>query len=68
MVVVYTFVMSYALYWLTNKMVHMRVSAKSERIGLDLSQHNEKYGGEVHTELAEETPSESEWFKGIEES
>ncbi len=68
MVVVYTFVMSYALYWLTNKMVHMRVSAKSERIGLDLSQHNEEYGGEVHTELAEETPSESEWFKGIEES
>ena len=43
-VVVYTFVVTYALYWLTNKMIPMRVSAKSETIGLDKSQHNELYG------------------------
>lgn len=40
----YTFVVSYALYWITNKMIPMRVSAKSEAIGLDLSQHDEQYG------------------------
>lgn len=43
-VCVYTAVVTYGLYWLTNKMIPMRVSAKSERIGLDLSQHDEKYG------------------------
>lgn len=66
-VFIYTFAMSYGLYWITNKMVRMRVSAKSERIGLDRSQHNEEYGFD-HTELAEDCPTESEWFKGIEES
>ncbi len=40
----YTFVVSYALYWITNKMIPMRVSAKSENIGLDISQHDERYG------------------------
>ena len=40
----YTFVVSYALYWLTNKMIPMRVSARSEAIGLDISQHDEHYG------------------------
>lgn len=39
----YTFIVSYALYWLTNKMIPMRVSSKSEQIGLDLSQHDETY-------------------------
>ena len=41
---VYTFMVSYALYWLTNKMIPMRVSARSEAIGLDISQHDEHYG------------------------
>ncbi|MDD6139812.1 MAG: ammonium transporter [Bacteroidales bacterium] len=40
----YTFVVSYALYWITNKMIPMRVSARSEAIGLDISQHDEHYG------------------------
>ena len=41
---VYTFLVSYALYWLTNKMIPMRVSARSEAIGLDISQHDGHYG------------------------
>ena len=45
MVFVYTFAMSYALYWITDKIVPMRVSRSSERIGLDRSQHDEIYGG-----------------------
>jgi Amt family ammonium transporter len=44
MVVVYTFVMSYIGYWLIDHMIPMRVSAESERIGLDISQHDEHYG------------------------
>ena len=64
----YTFIMSYILYWLTNKMVRMRVSAKSERIGLDKSQHDEEYGVETHTEIAEEVPSESEWIRSVGEN
>ncbi len=43
-VIVYTFVMSYFGYWLIDKMIPMRVSSESERIGLDLSQHDEHYG------------------------
>ena len=43
-VIGYTFVVSYGLYWLTNKMIPMRVSLQSEKIGLDLSQHDEHYG------------------------
>lgn len=43
-VIVYTFLMSYALYWITNKMIPMRVSPAGERMGLDLSQHGEHYG------------------------
>ncbi|MBP1614039.1 MAG: ammonia channel protein [Bacteroidetes bacterium] len=52
---VYTFVVTYALYWLTNKMIPMRVSAESEQIGLDISQHDEHYGmvGFGERELAE---------------
>lgn len=50
----YTFVVTYALYWLTNKMIPMRVSAESEQIGLDISQHDEHYGMESgERELAE---------------
>ena len=46
----------------------MRVSAKSERIGLDKSQHDEEYDTEVHTEIAEEVPSESEWMRSVAEN
>ncbi len=50
----YTFVVSYALYWLVNKMIRLRVSGKSEAVGLDCSQHGERYGGEsLPRELAE---------------
>lgn len=67
-VFVYTFIMSYFLYWVTNKMIPMRVSRRSEEIGLDKSQHDEEYGSESTTELAEDTPSEAEWFKAMEQS
>lgn len=43
-VIGYTFVMSLALYWLTDKLIPMRVSARSEEMGLDMSQHDEIYG------------------------
>ena len=50
-------------------MVRMRVSERSERIGLDRSQHNEEYGAEVaNTEIAEEIPSEAEWMKSVSEN
>ena len=54
-VIVYTFVVSYGLYWITNKMIPMRVSKESEKMGLDRSQHDEMYGSEavVERELAE---------------
>jgi Amt family ammonium transporter len=40
---VYTFGGSYLLYVVTNKIIPLRVSPKSERIGLDLTQHDESY-------------------------
>ncbi len=40
---VYTFGGSLLLYWLTNKLIPLRVSQKSEILGLDLSQHDELY-------------------------
>lgn len=43
-VIAYTFVMSYFGYWLIDKMIPMRVSAQSEKVGLDFSQHDEHYG------------------------
>lgn len=43
LVFAYSFAMSMALYWLTNKMIPMRVSKQSERMGLDMSQHDEVY-------------------------
>lgn len=54
-VIGYTFVMSMALYWLTNKMIPMRVSEKNERLGLDASQHDETYGlsGDEEREIEE---------------
>lgn len=66
MVFVYTFAMSYALYWLTNKLTPLRVSRRNEEIGLDISQHDEEYG--VETGIAEDTPSDDEWFRGIAEN
>ena len=42
--VIYTFTASYLLYYIINKFIPMRVSEESEYIGLDISQHNEKYG------------------------
>ncbi len=64
-VVVYTFAMSYFLYWITNKMITMRVSEKSEHLGLDLSQHDEHYGkfrelAEYESEVTVELEKESE--------
>ena len=43
-VIAYTFVVSMLLYWVTNRMIPMRVSPKSESLGLDASQHDEVYG------------------------
>ena len=62
----YTFFMSYAIYWLTNKMIPMRVSRHSEEIGLDRSQHDEEYAGETGTGIAEDTPSDYQWFNSAE--
>ena len=54
-VIAYSFVMSLFLYWLTNKMIPMRVSEKNERLGLDASQHDETYGlsGDEEREIEE---------------
>ncbi|MCL3782235.1 ammonium transporter [Prolixibacteraceae bacterium JC049] len=40
---IFTFGGSYALYWITNKIIPLRVSKEAEEVGLDLSQHNESY-------------------------
>jgi Amt family ammonium transporter len=57
MVVVYTFVVAYALYWITNKMVTLRISEKSEKLGLDLTQHDEVFGTPLLShELADSAP------------
>lgn len=64
MVFVYTFAMSYTLYWITDKIVPMRVSRSSERIGLDRSQHDEIYGGE--TGIAEDSMSLEDWYRKME--
>lgn len=40
-VAVFTFGGSYLLYWLTNKIVPMRVPSVHEDVGLDMSQHDE---------------------------
>ena len=56
----YTFVVTFILYWITNKMISMRVSASSERIGLDRSEHDEAYGVEIDRELAEYSSSHTD--------
>ena len=37
------FVVSMLLYWIVNKLISMRVSKESEKVGLDISQHGESY-------------------------
>lgn len=44
LVIVYTFAMSYVGYRLVDHFIPLRVSTKSELIGLDISQHDEHYG------------------------
>ncbi len=63
-VFVYTFGASYLLYWVTDLIIPMRVSGWNERVGLDSSQHGEEYGNEAALEL----PSDSDWFKGVEQN
>lgn len=63
-VFIYTFVMSYLLYWITDRIVPMRVSGWNERLGLDSSQHGEFYDPDGTHEL----PSDDEWMRGIEEN
>ncbi|MCK8621346.1 hypothetical protein M1L52_03070 [Prevotella sp. E13-27] len=43
-VFVYTFTMSWLGYKLIDSLIPMRVSAYSEKVGLDFSQHDEHYG------------------------
>lgn len=64
LVLAYTFVVSYALYWMTDKIIPMRVNRTSEKIGLDKSQHDEVYGGE--TGLAEDSMSAADWYRNME--
>jgi Amt family ammonium transporter len=47
---VFTFGGSYLLYRLTNLIIPMRVEPKSERLGLDITQHDESYGFEYKRE------------------
>jgi ammonium transporter, Amt family len=46
LVAIFTFGGSLLLYWITNKIIGMRVSPQSEKIGLDISQHDEAYAFE----------------------
>ncbi|MFC0877912.1 ammonium transporter [Saccharicrinis sp. FJH2] len=43
---IFTFGGSYLLYWITDKIVPMRVDEYSEKLGLDISQHDEQYAFE----------------------
>ncbi|MGQ8338348.1 ammonium transporter [Sunxiuqinia sp. A32] len=51
---VFTFGGSYLMYKVTNWIVPLRVSAHSEKIGLDISQHNESYDFEYKSNESEE--------------
>lgn len=55
-VFIYTFALSYGLYWLTDKIIPMRVSSSNEDEGLDSSQHGEFYDPDGTHEL----PSDAE--------
>lgn len=63
-VCIYTFVVSYILYWLTDKIVPMRVSSWHETIGLDASQHNEEYDRAQH----DADVTDADWFRSTEEN
>ncbi|MBV9987208.1 MAG: ammonium transporter, partial [Chitinophagaceae bacterium] len=43
-VVVYSFVVSFAIFKFINFILPLRVSTEEEELGLDATQHNEKYG------------------------
>lgn len=43
---IFAFGGSYLLYWITDKIMGMRVSVNDEKLGLDISQHNESYAFE----------------------
>jgi len=45
-VTVFAFGGAFLLYWITNKIIGMRVSSGEEKIGLDISQHDESYAFE----------------------
>ncbi len=60
----YTFAMSYALYWITDKIIPMRVSRRNEEIGLDRSQPDEISGAE--TGIAEASLSLEDWYRKME--
>lgn len=62
-VVTYSFIVSYAIFKFINFVLPMRVSSEDEELGLDASQHNEKYmqgtllihnNGKLKEELIEE--------------
>lgn len=62
-VVTYSFIVSYAIFKFINYVLPMRVSSEDEELGLDASQHNEKYmqgtllihnNGKLKEELIEE--------------
>ncbi|MFM7838833.1 MAG: ammonia channel protein, partial [Chitinophagaceae bacterium] len=62
-VVVYSFTVSYGIFKVINYILPLRVSEQEEEIGLDASQHNEKYvqgtllvqqGGTLQEEALEE--------------
>lgn len=46
---IFTFGGSYLLYRLTDLIIPMRVEPKSERLGLDITQHDESYAFEYKT-------------------
>ncbi|HEY0262356.1 MAG TPA: ammonium transporter [Chitinophagales bacterium] len=45
---VYSFGGSYILYFISDKIIPMRVSHEEEKVGLDISQHGESYGRKVN--------------------
>jgi ammonium transporter, Amt family len=49
---IFTFGGSYLLLWITNKIIPMRVDEYSEKIGLDISQHDEQYAFEYKKDLS----------------
>jgi ammonium transporter, Amt family len=49
--IVYPFVLTWIILWITDKTVGLRVSAEDEQAGLDLSEHGEP-GYEVPTAAA----------------